>query len=188
MAKKYKLSPLCLLRLLSLPCFWLWAILIFHAPHASDISAVYIVQIWILLALLLIWRHEYISVLPPAAVKTVHSRDPYMASNSFRRYCLQWGCNFSGFFFIFSTFFLLCLLVPCSHIFFLLLQGTVPFLFKFRSFSSCVCPFISRHILSSTVSYARNKLFHILALFCMVTNYWRRMWSRANCRWKIGEN
>jgi hypothetical protein len=51
-----------------------------------------------------------------------------------------------------------------------------------------VCPFISCHILTSAVSYARNKLFQVLALFYMVTNYWRRMCSSANCRGKIGEN
>jgi hypothetical protein len=43
-------------------------------------------------------------------------------------------------------------------------------------------------ILTSAVSYVRNKLFQVLELFCMVINYRRRMWSSANCRGKIGQN
>jgi hypothetical protein len=136
------------------------------------------------LALLLIWRHEYLCVLPSASVKTVHCRDTRYHTWT---QSVSFSTAYSGVviflvFFIFSTFFLLDLLVSCSHLF------LFPFFFEFRSFSSCVCPFSSCHILISAVSYVRNKLFQVLALFFMVINYLRRMWSSANCRGKIGEN
>jgi hypothetical protein len=91
--------------------------------------------------------------------------------------------------FIYLLYFLSSLFVSILQSYIsLLLQVTVPFLFEFRSISSCVCPFFSCHILTSAVSYARNKLFQVLALFCIVTNYWRWMWSIANCRGNIGGN
>jgi len=108
---------------------------------------------------------------------------PYMASNCFLPYCLHWGCNFSGLFYLLC--FLSYLFVSIRQSFIsLLLQLTIPFLFDFRSFSICVYLFSSFHILTSAVSYVRNKLFQVLELFCTVINYQKNMWSSANCRGK----
>lgn len=96
-------------------------------------------------------------------------------------------CNFSGLFYL--LYFLSSLFVSILQSFIsLLLQVTIPFLFEFSSFSSCVYLFSFCRILTSAVSYVRNKLFQVLELFCMVINYRRRMWSSANCRGKIGQN
>lgn len=109
---------------------------------------------------------------------------PHMASNCFLRYCLQWCCNFSDLFYL--LYFLSSQFVSILQSFTsLLLQVTVPFLFEFRSFASCVCPFSSCHILTSAVSYVRNTLFQVLELFCMVINYRMKMWSSANWRGKM---
>jgi len=97
---------------------------------------------------------------------------PYMASISSLRYCLQWGCNFSGPFYL--LYFLSSLFVSILQSFIsLLLQVTFPFLFEFRSFSSCACPLSSCHILTSAVTYIRKKLFQVLTLFCVIINYRR---------------
>jgi hypothetical protein len=114
----------------------------------------------------------------------------------FLRYCLQWVCNFSGLFYL--LYFLSSRFVSILQSFISLslyrsqslfpFTGHNPFLLRISLFSSCECPFSSCHILTSSVAYVYNKLFQVLALFCIVINYRRRIWSSANCRRKIGEN
>jgi hypothetical protein len=111
---------------------------------------------------------------------------PYMISNSFLRYCLQ-GVVISLAFFIFSTFFLPYFLVSCSHLFLSFYRSQSLLSSNFVAFPA-VCISSATVILLPRLTHVRNKLFQVLALFCMVINYRRRMRSSVNNRGKIGEN